>query len=799
MIRGLKAKQGALLLMGLFLMAGCTQGSLFAPDFSEDEPEASVSTVVSGSVLATGDSIPISLSEERAGDYTSLEIRVLLPEGTEVYSTVYDGAVLSEPLLPDLQLPSLEEGTYIVELLLYEQQEQVAREQSLFFLTDATFTIHGITLYPPTSETDALVIAEANISSSDPELDPYLRWRFEGDLLSEGKVSENGTTTRIASGTETGVFALTAELFPWAPPENSSIELSPPRTHSTDVVVRRNGDSGSHQESVYVSYGFNGHSRAAGVALSVSPEDGAFDWRSEGEPVLTLQDELFGYQLEGGSGFSLSRSLLPVSGETLYPFEVNISFAPLSIPSSGTDLFRTGDGVRELVLGLSGNGEPWVWLRGEQEGSGVQAPSIGVVSGESTTLQVEILPFREETQVSFFAGGVLLHEELVPVDLTGSGMQGETGTPAVDSVDAADSYDETTPSSGEIAESPSEGASEGNGFDEDEAGETSVDVTEPSGQEETFFFERYLFENGNQVQDTPLNGSRLRAGAPGAVFVIEELSVALTSDEGRDAFGSDSSGEPEDSNRGDSDFSWRRDRSGDRSDQPDDLFGDDPVDAESSTLDDAADETTSGGTISDETTSDDAPEEESRDSFEHAERTENQADDDVESVEKSRDRGDSEETGEPETSSGAGDEELGDSEVSGSTRTAPDNDTDATEDPSGSSETSDSEEQPGVPYELEPGEERRLPISEEAGVAVRFFIDSTAPGAGAFLLSESDGEFQEIAYIPAGLELSIESDENGHAYTIDDAEPEPLPGERFHLRNPYSGSLITVTRQPTEN
>lgn len=830
----------AILLFSLLLATGCTEGSLFFPDLDEDE-EASVSTLTSGSAIGSGDTLPIQLSADASGEYTSLEIRILTPDGVEVHAETYGSVLLSEPVLPDLELPPLEEGSYIAELTLFSQQEEVAREKSLFFFTDARFAIHGITLYPPTSETDALVIAEAAISTSDPALDPYLRWRFDGSLLAEGSVSENGTTARIASGGETGVFTLTAELFPWTPPEVSGVAVDPPSAHSTDVVVRRQGQTNTDAEGLYLSYSFDGHSRAAGTALDApDTAEGSFDWVGEGEPLLTLRDELFGYRIESGSSFHLDRSILPVVDDRLYPFEISLDFAPLSVPGGGTSLLGTGDGQRGVVFGVSGAGEPWVWLQNRNNSGVAQAPSVGLVSGEPTSFQIQFTPLGEETRVGFYAGGVLLHEETLTIDLGGASDESYGGASSLGGTSATD--EGLGRDSEIVTESvPEENPFEGEVEESNPAAEESVPPSLPDTYEE------WRSTVGSSV-----------SVSPGSVVVLEELSIALTTSSGRDALeswvdvssvddssvdvtGADVPGADVSSTEGfepapdfgqelldgeeldaplrdeaDAAAAPEAGRDSAPTDVEDSFAAQDDYQAgtEESALNPEGEESEFTSRVGDVTDNPDhelpglnAGERESDPPAPLSERRAVRAGasggDSNENQRRRPDIGDRR-SGEA-FGNGTGFTEVEEAETGiAGDEDDPDGETGNTNPESGEARTEqarlernrdDPEESEEVTsdYALDAGEELRMPIPDP-GTSVAYGFESYGPGAGVFLIAERASGRQELKYLPTGATLRISSTSEGATYAIDDGEDEPLVGEGIIFRNPYSGSSLTITR-----
>ncbi len=409
-----------LILLIPLLFLGCTESSLFVPDLSEEE-EPTVSTVEAGSVVEPEGSIPVTLPEGSDGEYSSLEITVRTPAGEVVHAEVYDNVTLSEPVLPDLELPDLEPGTYLVELLLFDQRTEVAREESLFFITEAELSVSGITLYPPASETEAQLIAEAHIRNSDPTLDPYLRWRFRGEVVSEGLMSQEGATARLSTGAETGVFTVTVELFPYAPPKDLSYELRSPTSHATDVIVRSPGEAEapSTSEDLHLAYRFDGHGRAQGS----DDANGDTEWLRIGEPLLTLHDDVFGFRIDENNGFARSGFLFPLDEEKrLLPLRLELTVSLLSLGDGESFLLATADGTREFLFGLSFDGTPWVTVDNGSNEVTVTAPAPALVPEELTTIALELYPGARGSYLFFYEGETLLHEALLPLSLRTVGM-----------------------------------------------------------------------------------------------------------------------------------------------------------------------------------------------------------------------------------------------------------------------------------------------------------------------------------------------------------------------------------------
>ncbi len=416
MTRASRAAGRSILLASLFLLWSCSEGSLLVPDLSESE-EPAVETLEAGSSVSSTDTIPISILP---GNYSLLEIRLLTLDGEERFFTTYDGAILGEPRLPDLPVPDLEEGSYTLDLRLFEAGQEVARQESLVFITDALLDLVGITLYPPSSQTEAELLAEATIRRGEDSLDPFIRWRFDGEVVAEGLLSDLGQTVRIAVGEETGVFQITAELFPWAPAYSGSYEFTSPVIRRTDVAVRPQWED----DEAWVRYTFDGHLRPAGDALEEEAAPGS--WQLIGEPELSLEDELFGFLLDDERGFYLPEPLFPESDGALLPVRFELSFALLTPPVGATPIFATGNGNGGVTIGADDQGALFVGLFDGEQSSRVELPPGSLAATELVTVAVELYPGEEQVELFVYVDGELEEIADLPVSLAGGTHSGES-------------------------------------------------------------------------------------------------------------------------------------------------------------------------------------------------------------------------------------------------------------------------------------------------------------------------------------------------------------------------------------
>jgi hypothetical protein len=221
------------------------------------------------------------------------------------------------------------------------------------------------------------------------------------------------------------VFTVTVELFPWAPPE--IFDVGSPIFHSTDVVVRPTPEEQEVGEEVYLSFSFDGHGRGRGFGLPEEEETDGY-WSEIGDPFLTLQDDAFGFRVDGADGFSRERSLLPVDQDGVIPFRLELTLTLTGLGEEGSYLLATGDGKRELVLGLTSAGEPWIFVDNGSRAETVVAPAPQILLGGLVTLAVEVDPDEEETRLAFYQGEILLHETTLPVSLESLGEQEATIT-----------------------------------------------------------------------------------------------------------------------------------------------------------------------------------------------------------------------------------------------------------------------------------------------------------------------------------------------------------------------------------
>jgi len=295
------------------------------------ESDLVMTTLVDGSVVFSGETIPLSVTLF-AGSFEGKSLSIDLQD--------LDGASLTHAEVdsledvPPVALPDdLSPGAYRLLFLVREGEQVVAEHTLQFFHTDTMPRISGINSYPLVLRPGARGLMELRIPPM--ETDPWVRWSLEGQILKEGFLSEISSRLTVESPGSVGAYTVRADFYPFAPPGGTSWSFSSPVYQETLLYVSNEikVDDPYFQNPDVFSHLFHFQGEYA-------------DW-SSGEPVqvLTSLDEpvldvfrgVFGYRMDQFSGFEGTNLSLPLSAEgRLEPFSLVFSLAVVDGSRKGT-------------------------------------------------------------------------------------------------------------------------------------------------------------------------------------------------------------------------------------------------------------------------------------------------------------------------------------------------------------------------------------------------------------------------------------------------------------------------------
>ncbi len=405
-----KICQKVLLLSLLGLMFSCGDQSLFMT-LNSTPSDLQVTTVLDGQVLTDGRGVPVTVSAQDTSKTRDLEMDVTLtsPTGQAVWHTRQSVPALNEQLY--VQPPSLANGQYKMDLVIYSSGEVAQKKSASFFVAAGGWKIAGIKSYPPVSTSAARVLLAADLQYPSGA-DPWLRWSWTGKVIQKGSVSQGLGKILWTVPADEGVYTITLEMFPVAPSTDSDYSYSSSISLSTDVYVSSGsragpGDLGS-ADSYLTLLRLQGTLDDAGVGAKKAGRSSA---TAIGSPEIVTTETGFGYRLASGAGFSLAWLALPVDGGSLHPFTASFGISFDSFSAQNTILVASAtDGSFSFTISVDGNTHaPQATL----QTSGSQQPVVipwsgpGLLTGQRYLLSLSIIPEGQSIIALWFLNGEL--------------------------------------------------------------------------------------------------------------------------------------------------------------------------------------------------------------------------------------------------------------------------------------------------------------------------------------------------------------------------------------------------------
>jgi len=397
------------LLLILFLFASCGETGFLLDDTGEDD--FIIDSIEEGSVLKSGDEITVALVyEEGVYNPESLEI-VLVDQDEEIVgSTVLSGTDLTDPI-PPVSLPEIEPGYYTVRYIVKSGEEVISEEAFPFFYTDEDFSIQGISVYPPVILTGGSCLLQAELQLPE-SADPFLRWSMDETLICEGFLREGADRIEWQAPENTGVYVISLELYPFGQGYSDFYNFRSTVFHQAKVYV---GDKQATAkgdlipEDCYISlFHLKGSLQDSGT------QGDGVELTEIGEPGLDIREGVFGYYLDGLSGFEAGRCLIPAA-DTAIPFSVTFTFL-LEGEQSEREFFSVLKNFGEPVFRLFTDVTGELFLDMSTEAGRAHVPS-GLSGAELEyvkELTVSVIPNDTGTLVQWFADGIFIGSTAQP-------------------------------------------------------------------------------------------------------------------------------------------------------------------------------------------------------------------------------------------------------------------------------------------------------------------------------------------------------------------------------------------------
>lgn len=356
-------------------------------------------------MVTSGDQIPLSLKyNQDQVTPNDLKVELIDSKGTVVQSADLKGIDFSAPL-PPVQLPAnLASGTYTLRLTLYDSSNQVIAQKSVtFFYTQGSYSLQGITSYPPTLSPGGAGILYATLSVPQGA-DPYLRWTMGSKVIAEGDLQSGYNKVQWTAPTSPGVYSVGVELFPFNPVGGGDFPFTSPYSMHVEIFVTGGAQSTSKNQlgpasDYYSLFHFGGNladssPRGQSLKLAATPV---------GNPQLGVNGSVFGYQLDGSSGFEIPSLILPLSGTSLAPFSITMRIRLDSFQFDRAFFTASADqGGFQLQIATNSQGRLAATVNSVSEPGSIEVPT-----GELSTITLSVIPTGQSLNLLWFTDGKL--------------------------------------------------------------------------------------------------------------------------------------------------------------------------------------------------------------------------------------------------------------------------------------------------------------------------------------------------------------------------------------------------------
>jgi hypothetical protein len=411
----------ALYILSIILVFSCSNDSTFDKG-DPASPDISLVTLASGTLIGADGSIPVSLSfsedykKRGAGDPLTLEGVLKDPEGEVLATVVFGPDRLVNGVYPSITLPDLEPGYYHLTFTLRNNNAVLSEETLTFFHDPRSYSLSKISSYPLSFLPGSSGIFRAYGLFPEGK-DPYIRWTMDGKIILESPVSEGGDKVFWTAPKKEGVYSVKAELFPYKPKAGDRFSFSSPLTLTSQVFVsgaKRLQETDFIPETAYYSlFHFLGNLADDGTRAD-KPESSGGHLEIIGSPKLDFVGEVFGYSLQGDSGFEAKQILLPRSKGRLLPFTLRMLLYPRDV-NSARSLFLAASDDRSFGFELFTDTSGGLVMRIESAGLFLEKPTGIILPGDKASLvELSLVPEENRLAVSWALNGTIVTSSADP-------------------------------------------------------------------------------------------------------------------------------------------------------------------------------------------------------------------------------------------------------------------------------------------------------------------------------------------------------------------------------------------------
>ncbi|HUZ17811.1 MAG TPA: hypothetical protein VMV68_05455 [Spirochaetia bacterium] len=388
---------GVIVVAVVCALASCTESGLLTP-LSGQTSQAKIQSVANGTMVTSGDQLALSVqTDPNQSPPSDLKVELLSSSGAVVQTANITNVDFSSPL-PSLLLPTLQTGTYTMQLTLDGSDgTMLAQKKINLFYVDGTYQLDGIDSYPPALPPGGSGLLVARITAPQ-DAKPYLRWSMGSTLIGEGYLADGYDKMQWTAPKNTGVYSITVELFPFGPQPGASFDYTSPYMMKVEVFVtssvKANRSELGPSDSYYALYHLQGSLKDSGAL-------GA-DLTKIGTPVLSASGSVLGYQLNGSNGFRIPAFLLPTSNDgTLRPFSITMRLRLDSVEPS-RNFFSASSGSFNFAIASTATGSLSAVVNNQPESGSASFPTTGL-----HTLTLSAIPTGSALDLLWFIDGEL--------------------------------------------------------------------------------------------------------------------------------------------------------------------------------------------------------------------------------------------------------------------------------------------------------------------------------------------------------------------------------------------------------
>ncbi|WP_455382422.1 hypothetical protein [Salinispira pacifica] len=415
----------------VLILAACGNPSLLVPEI-QDQNNVKIDMVQDGAVISGNAEVPVNLVytagyNRSNGGPDSMQIKLLASDGSQLRSFAIGQGQLASQDSFALDFPELDPGLYTLVVTLLEQGKVLEEKKVQFFRVQGSYRFTGISSFPSSFYPGSAGLLQAHLAIPSGA-DPYIRWSMNDKTIAEGTLSSGRDQVLLRAPAVEGVYNVTVELFPTPPPGGTDYSFTSSIKQSTELFVSKTQNVGEHElgpESSYYSlFHFRGDYRDVGERMRLAGVKAA-QAEPVGTPDLRIGGSIFGYHLDGSSGFRVKQVILPFAGDRLSPFSLTIR-AMADVAEINRTLFsaHSSDGSFSFTLRTDQNGLLVADISSHGENASASSGLPIFTPGDAVLMNLSVAPGERSTQLLWFKDGTPVATSTLPIGFGAPAAQG---------------------------------------------------------------------------------------------------------------------------------------------------------------------------------------------------------------------------------------------------------------------------------------------------------------------------------------------------------------------------------------